>query len=53
METMGCSYGADDCPKINDCYRDIRGLEEDMSSVKRILYIIVGIVVVELGILVI
>lgn len=46
----GCSYGADPCPKIEDCYRTIARMKDQLNSLTRITYMIAGIVVIEFGV---
>lgn len=48
-----CPYGADDCPKIADLEGTVRILHAELENMKRILYAIVGILMVELGVTII
>lgn len=45
-----CPYGADDCPKIEDIEKRAENHEKDISEIKKILYILIGMVAVNWGI---
>lgn len=53
MQKNECPYGADDCPKINDLEITVKVLHSELENMKRILYCIVGILMVELGVTII
>lgn len=53
MPKSECPYGADDCPKIADLEVTVRVLHSELENMKRILYCIVGILMVELGVTII
>lgn len=53
MPKNECPYGADDCPKITDLEVTVRVLHSELENMKRILYCIVGILMVELGVTII
>lgn len=48
-QAVGCNYGADACPKIEDCYREIAGMKEQISTITRLLYTVIGVLMVEMG----
>lgn len=45
-----CLYGPEMCPKIEEVYKDISRMKEQIDSVYKLVYILVGIVVVEFGV---
>lgn len=51
-EKPDCPYGADECPKLKDATMDINRIFKRLMNIERILYILVGIMAVECGIIV-
>lgn len=52
MNDIQCPYGANECPKVEDTNRDISEIKKRVINIERILYVIVGIITVECGIVV-
>ena len=48
--TDKCPYGASDCPKIEDIAERVTRDESVLQNMQRTLYIIVGLLMVELGV---
>lgn len=48
-----CPYNDTDCPKVNEIKEDIDNLNIAVSNLLKIVYIIVGVCVAELGIVLI
>lgn len=48
--TDECPYGAQDCPKISDLKHEVDTIKESISSMAKTLYLIAGILMVNLGV---
>lgn len=48
-----CPYGARECPKVQDLEERLVKDEEVLQSMSRTLYVIVGLLTVELGVMII
>ena len=48
-----CPYGARECPKVQDLEGRVMKDEELLQSMSRTLYVIVGLLMVELGVTII
>lgn len=44
-----CPYGAEDCPKLKALYSDISALKAEVSDLKRAIYIMCGILLINGG----
>lgn len=49
----GCPYGADGCPKIEDLEQEVKDTRAMIYRMMRTLYLIAGILTVNLGITII
>lgn len=45
-----CPYGADDCPKFNDLKQEVDTVKLSIANMSRTLYLIAGILIVNLGV---
>ena len=50
MTDAKCPYGASECPKIEDIEERVTRDESVLQNMQRTLYIIVGLLMVELGV---
>lgn len=48
-----CPYGDKECPKLVDIKRDIDEVRDSVKDLARILYVIAGILTVQLGVTII
>lgn len=47
---QGCPYGANDCPKVEDVTQLLDKVASTLSTLTRIVYIMCGIFVAEIGV---
>lgn len=46
----GCPYLDGDCPKVEEVKSEVKSLADDVGEIKRISYIICGILIAYLGV---
>ena len=46
-----CPYGAETCPKLVDVVADVKTLERKLTEVTRLLYVTIGMLMIELGVI--
>lgn len=46
-----CPYGAGTCPKLTDVEADVKTLERKLTEVTRLLYVMIGMLMIELGVI--
>lgn len=51
MPPKQCPYLDDNCPKIKQAYREINDLRKTIKEVQRYLYIIIGMIAVNWGLI--
>lgn len=49
--TMSCPYGAAECPKISRVEKTTLEIQKTLNVVQRMLYIVIGIVLSESGLM--
>lgn len=49
--SMSCPYGANDCPKISRVEKNTLEIQKTLTIVQRMLYILIGIVLSESGLM--
>jgi len=49
---MDCPYGADKCPKVEDMVAVLDDMRKRLLTIERLLYICIGIIAVETGVVV-
>lgn len=47
-----CPYGAEKCPKVQDMEKVLDNLSEKIDTITRIMYIMCGIIAIQLGVLI-
>ncbi len=47
-----CPYGADDCPKLDDIKQELDKVSKSLSTLTRIVYIMCGIALCEMGVVI-
>ena len=52
MRKTECPYGADECPKVEETNDSIKHIYKRLLNIERILYVLVGVMAVECGIIV-
>lgn len=52
-QRVECPYTDRDCPKVEDVMDDVDDLKQRLANMERILYLIVGILTIELGVTII
>ena len=48
-----CPYGADKCPKVESMEKALDMLTEKIDTITKIMYIMCGIIAIQLGVLII
>lgn len=48
-----CPYGADNCPKVEALEKSLDDLSEKIDTITRIMYLMCGIIAIQLGVLII
>lgn len=52
MRPMDCPYGADKCPKVEETLLVLDDMRKRLLTIERLLYICIGIIAVETGVVV-
>ena len=52
VRPMDCPYGADKCPKVEETLIVLDDMRKRLLTIERLLYICIGIIAVETGVVV-
>lgn len=48
-----CPYNAQNCPKIEDVKTDIDKISDKLENIQRLIYVLIGVILCEFGVLII
>lgn len=50
---LSCPYQDQDCPKVSDLERTVSDTSERVRNVERLLYVVIGMITIEFGVVLI
>ena len=51
--SLVCPYQDRDCPKVSDLERTVMNNADRLANVERLLYIVIGMIAIEMGVMII
>lgn len=53
LYSLVCPYQDRDCPKVSDLERTVMNNANRLANVERLLYIVIGMIAIEMGVMII
>lgn len=53
LYSLVCPYQDQDCPKVSDLERTVTNNADRLANVERLLYIVIGMLAIEMGVMII